>query len=107
MGSFRMSASQGPRTVWLSGVNDNGIIVGWYNPTSSYDYAFVVKNGKYLSFSYPGAKFTYAAGINKSGQIVGAYSPDNQTYHGFVTSPITDAFFDHPGCCQVAVVKGD
>ena len=75
------------------GVNDAGLIVGWYNPSSSTDHAFVSTGGKFLSFTYPGAKGTYAADINASGQIVGEYTFDYVVYHGFVTSPITEADF--------------
>ena len=79
----------------LLGVNDQGTVVGWYQQSSPpYDfYAFALKNGKYLSFKYPGASGTFAIGINGSGQIVGEYTSDFSTYHGFVTSPITAADF--------------
>ncbi len=88
------------------GINDSGIVVGYYNPASADFYAFAVRNGKYISFIYPGAKETFAYGINASGQIVGTYTLDYQTYHGFVSSPLTPADFERPGCCQTAVVKG-
>jgi probable HAF family extracellular repeat protein len=75
------------------GVNDNGIIVGYYEKGPPYVFhSFVLKNGKYISFDYPGAQ-TFAQGINTSGQIVGTYTSDFQTYHGFVTSPVTNANF--------------
>lgn len=70
------------------GVNDAGAVVGWYNPSSSFSYAFVKKNGRYFSFSYPGATFTGASGVNNSGQIVGSYTSDFKAWHGFVTNPI-------------------
>jgi uncharacterized membrane protein len=87
------------------GVNDSGLVVGWYIVASGCACAFVTKNGKYISFSYPAAQFTAASGINSSGQIVGSYTLDNNSWHGFVTSPITDADFQRPGCCRVAVVE--
>jgi uncharacterized membrane protein len=76
------------------GVNDNGIVVGFYNCDSCLINAFALLNGKYLTFSYPGAMETFAFGINKTGQIVGSYTFDQQTYYGFVTNPITAADFD-------------
>jgi probable HAF family extracellular repeat protein len=79
------------------GVNDAGVIVGWYNPSSATDYAFVLQNGRYVSFIYPGAVETAALGINASGQVVGEYTFDYQSYHGFVTSPITAADFGEDG----------
>jgi uncharacterized membrane protein len=83
------------------GINDNGIIVGWYDMWP-FTNASARKNGKYMSFSYPGAAATVAYGINVSGQIVGAYTFDYEAWHGFVTSPIAAADFDRPGCCQLA-----
>jgi probable HAF family extracellular repeat protein len=74
------------------GINDNGMVVGWYFSTGHIR-GFALKNGKYLSFNFPGAN-TEAFGINNNGQIVGAYTTDDyNTYHGFVTSPITAADF--------------
>jgi probable HAF family extracellular repeat protein len=82
------------------GVNDNGIVVGSYNPASATDYAFALLNGKYVSFQYPGAIGTYAYGINNSGQVVGQYELSDYTYHGFVTSPIAAADFEEEGNAQ-------
>jgi probable HAF family extracellular repeat protein len=76
------------------GINDNGVIVGWYEKCSPCAiHGFVLINGRYVNLDYPGAVYTGALGINNAGQIVGSYSLDQQTYHGFVTSPITDAHF--------------
>jgi hypothetical protein len=77
------------------GINDSGMIVGWYisGGPPYLVYAFARYNGKYISFSYPGA-VTFAAGVNASGQIVGEYTFDSQTYYGFVTSPVSPADFE-------------
>jgi len=80
------------------GLNDSGVIVGWYYGACAC--GFALKNGKYVSFRYPTSIFTGATGINASGQIVGQYQLPDYTYHGFVTSPITDADFERSGCCQ-------
>lgn len=74
------------------GINDVGIVVGWYS-SSSCTCAFAAKNGKFVSFGYPGA-VTTATGINTAGQVVGAYTFDYKAWHGFVTDPITSAAFD-------------
>ena len=86
-----------------NGINDNGIIVGWYVGCSSScaAYAFASRNGKYISFSYPGAYGTFADGINASGQIVGAYQLVDGSFHGFTTSPTSAADFERPGCCEI------
>jgi hypothetical protein len=69
------------------GISDQGIVVGWYF-SSSCTCAFALKNGRYFSFSYPGAAATFADAINSSGQVVGQYTIDYQTFHGFVTDPL-------------------
>jgi len=91
-GQFKNIDVPGANRTAALGINDSGIVAGWYFSTSC-NCSFVYKNGKFLSFSYPGAVFTAAAGINASGQIVGEYTFDYQTYHGFLTSPITQADF--------------
>ena len=74
------------------GVNDGGMIVGWYAVGSS-DYGFALMKGKYVSFGYPGAVGTFPNAVNVSRQVVGSYTFDYQTFHGFVTSPITSEDF--------------
>jgi uncharacterized membrane protein len=93
-GKFRTISFPGANDLTEAwGVNDGGIIVGWYEKcTPCAFHGFAYKNWKYLSLDYPGAAATFALGINNAGQVVGAYSLDNIT-HGFVTSPITSADF--------------
>jgi uncharacterized membrane protein len=107
--AFKCRASQcqlfdfpGANQTTALGINDSGVIVGWYNPGSSHDYAFAAKNGKFVSFSYPGAVGTFAGGINASGQVVGEYFLADGILHGFVTSPINAADFERPDCCVLA-----
>lgn len=105
-GKFRKTDFAGAQQTAAMGSNDNGVVVGWYNPIGTNEYhGFALKSGKYVSFSYPGAVWTFATGINKSGQIVGTYTSDKVVFHGFVTNPITAADFERPGCCQIAVVE--
>jgi len=91
-GSCQIADYSGASWTANRGINDSGIIVGWYF-LSGTGYAFALRNGKYLSFTYPGAAGTFADAINASGQIVGQYTFDYQTFHGFVTNPITTTDF--------------
>ena len=86
-GSCRLIEISGANQTSAQGINDSNVIVGWY-ASSSCVCAFAQRNGRYISFSYPGAAGTFADGINVAGQVVGQYTFDYQTYHGFVTSPI-------------------
>lgn len=95
-GQFLNIDFPGATTTSAYGINDGGLIVGWYAVGTASTYAFGRAKGKYISFSYPGALQTYASGVNASGQAVGEYTFDQQTYHGFVTSPLTPADFGEP-----------
>jgi probable HAF family extracellular repeat protein len=86
-GSFQTISFPGSSMTEAWGINDSGVIVGWYQQ-GSFFYGFTLINGKYTSFSYPGAKGTFPAGINAAGQIVGSYTLDYNVEHGFVTSPV-------------------
>ena len=75
-------------------INDRNIVVGWCIAGPPYAaHAFVLQNGRYRLFDYPGAAATAASGVNATGQIVGEYTFDFRIYHGFVTNPITEADF--------------
>jgi len=87
-GRFQSVSFPGAGETLADGINDNGVIAGWYGMGSS-DFGFALMKGKYGSFAYPGAIATFPVGINASGQIVGSYTFDYQIYHGFVTDPIT------------------
>jgi uncharacterized membrane protein len=77
------------------GVNDSGLIVGWFQQCSPCTVrGFALRNGRFLSFGYPGAVATFAYEIDRAGEVVGSYTFDYQTYHGFVTSPIGSADFE-------------
>lgn len=70
------------------GINDGGIIVGWYVTSQCLPCGFALRNGKYFTIKYPGATATFPGGINASAQVSGSYTLDGQTFHGFVTSPV-------------------
>lgn len=88
-GKYKTIAVPGASETQAWGINDSGIIVGWYLGNGCVACGFALQNGKYTTINYPGAVYTFLTGINNAGQIVGVYSIDEQTYHGFVTSAFT------------------
>jgi uncharacterized membrane protein len=87
-GQFQTITYPGASKTEALGINDSGVIVGWYiSPDCSC--GFALTDGQFVSFTYPGAKVTLAYGIDTAGQIVGAYTTDYKTYRGFVSSPLT------------------
>ncbi len=73
-----------PNTTLVQGINKYNTTVGTY---SSVGWGGAIRgfkrysNGKFVSFSYPGAQATEPAGINDSGFIVGTASGHGVIYH--------------------------
>jgi len=76
------------------GINNNGAIVGTYNPNAMSQAAYILKSGVVTTIFYPGASMTSGFGINDNQDIVGSYVPPGvgaPTYgfeyvNGFFTS---------------------
>jgi hypothetical protein len=72
------------------GIDDAGVIVGYYTSAGSAAHGFVDRNGRFTTITAPaaGKRFpdgTFADGINSSGVIVGYYSYGRHlSQHGFV-----------------------
>ena len=83
----------------LLGVNDAGIVVGYYgdSTTSQHGFLYNTNTGKYTFVDDPSEKFsggvevTQITGISDSGELAGFYSDANGVFHGFTACP-PDAF---------------
>ncbi len=72
----------GASYTYAFGVNQSGIIVGYYgNSTGEHGYLYDGKN--FTPIDVPGASYTVAYGINNSGTIVGYYD-DATGEHGYL-----------------------
>lgn len=82
------------------GINDAGLVVGYYGSAGSPDQGFLYdsRTGAYSTISVPGADVTRAFGINNLGQVVGSYD-DATGAHAFTYNATTSLFgtFDVPG----------
>jgi hypothetical protein len=67
-----------------TGVNDDGWVVGFYQPTSTTFTGFLDKSGVISSITFPGSVDTQALGVNDLGWIVGDYTLSNGNMFGFV-----------------------
>jgi uncharacterized membrane protein len=103
-GVFTTIAVPGANFTLAEGINDAGVIVGWYfvDGTSGYQ-GFVDNGGSFTTIDYPGYPNTYLAGINDSGLIVGGYgtavtigSTNYEWPHGFLYSAGAFTSFDAP-----------
>lgn len=67
--------------------NFQGDIVGSYYDNNDFAHSFLLKNGKFQSFDFPGALYTFAGGTSPTGVIVGAYFDSAFNEHGFIRKP--------------------
>jgi probable HAF family extracellular repeat protein len=68
-----------------TGINNNGVIVGWNYSTSR---AIVWINGVITDPGTLGGGWAYAQGINDSGQIVGVSQRADGAHHAFLYTPV-------------------
>lgn len=68
------------------GVNDAGMVVGYYDDVNGVQHGFTLSGTTYTSLDYPDALFTVAYGVNDAGTVVGYYEDANQVDHGFTVS---------------------
>jgi uncharacterized membrane protein len=69
-----------------TGINDQGVVCGFYVDISSVTHGFILNGGTLTTLDFPGSNFTQALGLNNNGQVVGVYSTANGAppMHGFV-----------------------
>jgi parallel beta-helix repeat protein len=79
------------------GSNDAGDIVGAYPGPEGARYGFLLKNGEFTSFRFPGTINTGAMDINSKGDIVGFYMDSDNVAHGFLLSGGRFSKVDFPG----------
>ena len=71
----------------ITGVNDAGVVVGYYRSGSIDQHGFPMKaDGSITLLDAPGATETIPSGINTSGEISGSENALNGVYQGFVVS---------------------
>ena len=81
-------AALGAAATSAIGVNDHGLIVGWYavSPTTTVFHGFADQGGTITTIDVPGASSTTVTGVGDRGQIVGWYV-NAAGEHGFEVSP--------------------
>lgn len=81
----------------LSGISDNGVIVGSYAIPGRGQHGFVSSGGTFTTIEPQGAITSQARGINNAGQIVGLFYDENGATHGFLFSNGAYKVLDFPG----------
>jgi len=57
-----------------SGINNAGLVTGYYEDTNSVSHGFVWEDGEFKAVDYPGAAFTILGGVNNRGVAIGFYN---------------------------------
>jgi len=100
-GTYTQIDYPGATLTALSGIDNNGDIVGnFVGTTSRYQPSFVLSGGVYSKIAYPGVGITIARSINDSGQVVGYTISDGaQSIGGFIYDIATATFttVSYPG----------
>ena len=78
-------------------INAQGDIVGAWVDVGGVVHGFLLSNGEFTSFDFPGAADTIPFGINAAGQIVGRYDLADGSNHGFLAQPGNIAKPPRPG----------
>ena len=78
-------------------MNAQGDIVGAWVDVGGVVHGFLLSNGEFTSFDFPGAADTIPFGINAAGQIVGRYDLADGSNHGFLAQPGNIAKPPRPG----------
>ncbi len=66
------------------GINDSGVVSGFYEDSSGNDHGFLDRKGTFTTINVPGAADTVATVINDLGVVVGYYIDSSGDSHGFV-----------------------
>jgi probable HAF family extracellular repeat protein len=83
--------------VEATGINNAGVIVGFYRGPDFSAHGFILQDGIYTTYDYPGAQFTLLTRINNRGQITGfGLDPDGHR-RGSVLQNGTTTTIEVPG----------
>lgn len=69
-----------------NGINDDGLVTGYYQEPKSIYHGFVWRDGAVEKVNYPGATSTLLYGVNNRGVAIGYYADTNTTQHAVTYS---------------------
>src|ERR1035438_261463 len=88
--------------VVADGINNEGLVTGYYEDLSSVLHGFVWQDGFFKTVDYPGAAYTYLFGVNNRGLAIGYYGDGttNHTVTYAVRTGTSTALPDIPGYAE-------
>ena len=79
------------------GVNDLGVVSGFYADSGGNDHGFLDRDGTFTTIDVPGAADTVLTVVNDLGVAVGYYTDSSGNAHGFVDRHGTFTTINAPG----------
>lgn len=64
-----------------NGINDDGLVTGYYQDSASTYHGFVWRDGAFETVDYPGATYTLLYGLNNRGVAIGYYFGEGAVEH--------------------------
>ena len=82
LGTYKFVAIAVPNSSYAvaSGINNAGLVAGYYQDSSFNYHGFLWQNGAFQTLDYPGAVNTTLTGVNNLGMVIGYYG-DGATNH--------------------------
>ncbi len=83
-----------PKSTYVqpNGINNRGLVTGWYQDASYNTHGFVWQNGVVQTRDYPGATATYLNGTNNRDILIGYYVDASGTSHAVTYSVASSAW---------------
>jgi probable HAF family extracellular repeat protein len=81
---FKKIVVPGALSTTATGINDAGVIVGYYYDVSGVVHGFMLSEGTAMTIDNPKGTATFCEGVNSNDQIVGEYTQPNGNNHGFL-----------------------
>ena len=94
-GSFSTFSFPGETLNTCTGISRRGDVLGYYTTTD--DFSFVRRLGRFTPIGVPGAIFQDPLGMNDLDQVVGLYSDSNGVQHGYMADIALVTNVDPPG----------
>lgn len=85
-GVFTTLDFPGAQSTEAVGINNAGVIVGFYDINLTGPHSFIYQNGTYTTIDFPGANYTSATAINNHDIVAGLFQDKNGILHGFLYS---------------------
>jgi len=89
-----------------AGINNAGVVTGYYQDSSANNHGFVWQNGAFQTVDYPGAVETIIYGVNNRGIAMADYYVDSTTAHTAAYSVSTGTWTPLPDIPNYSVNAG-